>query len=250
MNCSEINTQNRHDFQSKYYSIFLVLFSSTWIISVISAVKTVSFFGITLTGSFFIFPITAILNSLIVDIYGFRGARQAIWCGTIVNLSYFLFINLVNLMPASPHWNLEHEFRAIFIPQTRIIMGSIIGFWISSFLNSYLMVKLKIRGNGLFFRIFISAYISLSLDIFIFFVISFVGIIPFKLLRKIFLFAYFKKIIFEIALLPLIWKLIDIFKRLEGFEINDTNTNFTPFSLGNVYYLNNYKCLKKVQGLN
>ena len=200
-----------------------------------------SFFGVTLTGGFLSFPFTTILSSLIVEVYGYKYARQAIWSGVALCSTYLIFINIVNVIPSSPNWELQKEFQAILIPQTRIVIASLIAFWFSGFVNNYLMAKLKCRGQSLTPRILLSSFISITIDINLFFAISFLGVIKFNLLSTIFIYAYFKKILCEIILLPVIWLLIDAFKKKEGFEIYDVETDFTPFSLDNIYDLSSYK---------
>jgi len=241
MKSLDTSHQYTDEFQSKYFPFILVLFSSTWLISTISAVKIVNFLGLTLTGGFVLFPITSILSSLIADVYGYKGSRQAIWCGTMVNLTYVLFINIVNQVPASPYWTLANEFQAILIPQTRLIFASIIGFWLSGFISSYSMSKLKIRGLELTSRILLASFLSITVDISIYFSLGIFGTIPLSIFKQLFFFAYFKKIICELLFLPVIWKLIDLAKNVEGFEIYDMNTNFTPFSIDNVYNLSDYR---------
>ncbi|MDF1684850.1 MAG: queuosine precursor transporter [Legionellaceae bacterium] len=241
MKSLEATPNYKDEFQSKYFPFILVLFSSTWLISTISAIKIVSFVGITLTGGFILFPVTSILSILIADVYGYKGSRQAIWCGTMVNLTYVFFINLINQVPPSPSWTLANEFHAILIPQTRLIFASVIGFWVSGFINSYSMSKLKIRGLDLASRILISSVISITIDILLYFSIGLLGTIPFAVFKQLLLFAYSKKLICELLFLPIIWKLIDVFKKIEGFEIYDMNTNFTPFSIDNVYKINDYR---------
>ena len=241
----EVTSQHESETQSKYYPMILVMFSSTWLMSVIASVKIVCFFGITLTGGFIIFPLTAALNSLIADVYGYKGARQAIWCGVMVNLTYLIFINIVNFIPSSPSWTLDNEFKAILVPQTRIIIASLIAFLFSGFLNSYLMSKFKIRGQSLLRRILFSSVIAITFDLSIYFFIGFAGVIDLDTLKTLFIFAYVKKILFEILLLPVIWSLIDKIKAKEGFEIYDMNTKFTPFSLNNVYHFSDYKIIKE-----
>ena len=121
----------------KYFFLLLTLFSATWLISNIAAVKLVSIFGITLTGGFIIFPFTAMLSIIIVEVYGYKNARQAIWSGFVLNLTFVLFINLVNIIPSSPHWTLEKQFNDILLPETRIIFASLVSLLLSDFSNSY-----------------------------------------------------------------------------------------------------------------
>ena len=248
MNTIETATNDFKEFQPKYLSICLVLFSATWLISILAAIKTVSFWGITLTGGFIAFPITTTLNSLIVDVYGYKNARQALWCGVIVGFTYLILMNIVNVIPSDPNWGLNKEFITILIPETRLILASIFSFWLSGSINNILMAKLKCRGKSIYFRTIFSLSISLTIDISAYFLLGFLGSVPINILKKIFIFAYLKKIICEIMLLPLVWKLIDWFKKMEQFEIFDFDTDFSPFSFDNVYFLSDYKKYTNTDG--
>ncbi len=229
--------------QFRYFFITLTLFSATWLISNIAAVKLVSIFGIILTGGFIIFPFTSMLGNIIVEVYGYKNARQTIWAGFILNLSFVFFINIVNLIPSSPYWKLEEQFNNILIPETRIIFASLISFMISDFANSYLMAKMKIKSQGksLFKRIIISCSVSISIDIICFMILAFAGTIPTFILIKLMSAAYLKKYLCQIMLLPVIWYLIGRLKVAEGIEIYDSDTKFNPFSLDNIYELNSAK---------
>jgi uncharacterized integral membrane protein (TIGR00697 family) len=227
----------------RYFFLLSTFFTSFWLISLISAVKIVNFFGISLTGGFLTFPFTTMLSSLLVEVYGYKYARQAIWSGFCLCFTYIVFINIINIIPSSPNWELQKEFQSILVPQTRIFIASLIAFWFSGFVNNYLMAKLKCRGSSLTFRILIASFVSITIDINMFFLIGFLGALPFKLLSKIFTYAYIKKIICEILILPLIWKLIQSLKKIEGYDLYDTNTDFSPFLMDNVYDINSYRKL-------
>lgn len=229
--------------QFRYYFIILTLFSATWLISNIAAVKLVSIFGITLTGGFIIFPLTTMLSSIIVEVYGYKNARQAIWSGFILNVTFVFFINLVNIVPSSAHWSLDEQFNNILVPETRIIIASLISFLLSDFSNSYLMAKMKIKNKGksLTKRILLSSGLSLSIDIICFMLLAFSGVIPISLLLKLMAAAYLKKIICQILLFPLIIYLIYWLKNAEEIDIYDYDTTFNPFSIDNIYELNSSK---------
>jgi len=223
--------------QFKYYFIILTLFSATWLISNIAAVKLVSIFGITLTGGFIVFPFTTMLSSIIVEVYGYKNARQAIWSGFILNLSFVFFIYIVNLVPGSSHWDLDEQFKSILVPEIRIIFASLTSFLISDFSNSYLMAKMKIRSRGksLLKRIIISSSLSLSIDIICFMLLAFYAAMPSSLLSKLMIAAYLKKLLCQIILFPLILYLIDKLKKSERIDIYDYDTKFNPFSIEAVY---------------
>lgn len=240
-----VDCEKNDHVQMKYFYIVLTLFLGTWIVSNIAAVKLVSFFGIILTGGFLIFPFTSALINLIVEVYGYKFSRQAIWCGFILNLIYLFFINIVNIIPNAPEWALQNQFQEILIPQNRIFIASLIAFWVSGFSNSYIMAKLKNKGISLVQRITLSSILSITIDIILFFLIAFIGVTPFSLLKKIFFFAFIKKFICEVVILPLIWFFINKFKALEEYEILDNETDFNPFSMDNIYNLDAYRKLSK-----
>jgi uncharacterized integral membrane protein (TIGR00697 family) len=226
--------------QFKFYFLIMSLFASTWLIANIAAIKLVSIFGITLTGGFIIFPLTTLFASIIVEVYGYKNARQALWVGLILNIMFVVFTHLVNIMPSSPHWKLDEEFHKILLPETRIIFASLISFCISTFFNSILMTKMKIRSRGksLIKRILVANSISLFIDITCFLTLAFYGAMPNGILFNLISVAYLKKIAAELILFPLTWYLIYLFKKKEGVDIYDLNTNLSPFSLDNVYELN------------
>lgn len=231
--------------QFRYFFIVLTLFTSTWLIANIAAVKLVSIFGIMFTGGFIIFPLTTMLSSIIVEVYGYKNARQAIWAGFILNLSFVFFINIVNIIPSSPHWELNEQFNNILIPGTRIIFASLISFLLSDFANSYLMAKMKLKNKGksLIKRILVCSGISVSIDLVCFMILAFFGTMPIFILAKLMCAAFLKKYFCQILLLPVIWYLTDWLKSAEGLEIFDYDTKFNPFAIENVYELNSIKKL-------
>ena len=234
-------------FQPKYLFIIFALFSSTWLASNIAAIKLISIFSITLTGGFIVFPFTTIFNYIIVEIYGYKNSRQVIWSGALFNITFILFMYVVNIIPADPHWKLQTEFHDILVPSIRIIAASILSFLLSDFVNNYIMATMKKRKKSwsLVKRIIISSIIAITIDLTSFFIFAFLWTMPLHFLLKIFLSAFIKRMLCQIILLPIIWYLIDVVKTKEGFEIYDYGTNFTPFSLDNVYDFNAYKEYKK-----
>ena len=227
----------------KYLFFITIFFSATWLISCIAAVKLILVFGLTFTGGFIIFPFTSLISSLIVEVYGYKNVRQAIWSGFLLNVLFVFFIFVVNLLPASPSWPLGDAFNQILMPSLRITGASLVSFIISFFLNAYIMAKMKIRSNGkrLQERILISNLVSLTIDIFLFIFLAFYGTLPFTLLIKLLFAAYVKKIICELAFLPFMGYLIDTIKAKEGIEILDFDTNFAPFSMDNIYPIDSYR---------
>ena len=227
----------------KYYQLMSTLFGAILLTSNVAAIKLVEIFGFTLTGGFFIFPFTYLINCTIVEVYGYKNARYAIWCGFIINIIFALFIKIVAHLPPSPHWHFNHEFLSILDRTSRIVFASLTSFLLSDFIISYFMAKHKTKHKGkhLFSRIIIGSLLSISIGVFLFVSIAFWKIIPDDVFIKLMLLAFIKKMSFQILFYPLTAYLIYALKRLEGIDAYDYNTDFTPFTLDNVYNLNEFR---------
>lgn len=232
-------TSRNNPVHFKYLFIVLALFLSTWLTSNIAAVKMVSVFGVTLTGGFLVFPFTTMLGTLLVEVYGYKNARQAIWAGLVLNLTFIFFINLVYVFPSASTWNFNQEFKTILVPGMRIATASAISFIIAEFTNSYLMARMKIFNNGkaLLKRILVSCGCSCLLDITLFLTLAFYGTMSNDALFTLICFAYAKKVLCQIVFFPLICLAIIALKKQEGVDIYDYDTRFNPFSLDNVYLI-------------
>jgi uncharacterized integral membrane protein (TIGR00697 family) len=228
---------SNNSIQFKYFFMILALFTATWLSSDITAIKLVSVFGITLTGGFIVFPFTTLLGTVIVEVYGYKNARQAIWSGLIINSVFVFFVNIVYFIPSSPSWMLNNQYKNILIPETRIIAASLISFLFSEFINSYLMAKMKInsQGQSLIRRVLISSGFAFFFDVTCFLILAFYGTMPDSILSKLIFYAYFKKVLCQILFLPVIFGLSAWLKKLEGIDICDYDTSFNPFSLDNLY---------------
>ncbi len=227
----------------KYFPLILILLGGVLLTSNVAAMKLVSVCGMTLTGGFLIFPFTYTLNCIAVEVYGYKNARLAIWGGFLLCFIFVFFINLVALMPPSPYWHLNAEFKEILVPETRIIFASLISFLISDFINSYIMAKLKLKyvGESLFSRIISASFFSILIGVVIFIGLAFYGKIPDYVLLKLMIFAFVKKMVCQILFFPLTAFLVKQLRQAEGVDIYDDKTNFTPFSLDNIYNLEDYR---------
>ena len=239
----EFKLQEQKKFESKYLIILSAFFSSTWLISNITAIKLINIWGVTLTGSFFIYPFSNVFNNIIIEIYGYKNARQVLWSGFVLNIIFVLSILLVHNLPASPSWKLQNEYNLILLTSTRITCASLLAFLISDFLANYFVAKLKLQKHNISLtsRIFLYSMFAITIDIFLFFSLAFLGTLPTDVFINVFFFAFIKKILCQILFFPIVWFLIDYFKNKEGFEIYDDYTKFTPFSLDNVYDISAYR---------
>jgi uncharacterized integral membrane protein (TIGR00697 family) len=115
----------------------------------------------------------------------------------------------------------------------RIIGASIIAFWCGSFVNSYVLAKMKIwtSGRWLWTRIIGSTLCGELVDSALFYSIAFYGLWEPKLLETVMLTQYLLKSGWEIVMTPVTYRIVGFLKRAEQEDYYDRDTDFTPFSL-------------------
>jgi len=195
--------------------------------------------GLTTDAGTLIFPFTFLLSDLITEVYGYKHARRAIWCGFLFNIIFIAYGQLVIHLP-NPNFPTNNKmFDSLILTNSRIIFASIFSYLISEPLNSLVMAKLKIQFNGFYIgiRFLCSTVVAAGTDSFIFGAIAFYGIINNKNLVNLILTMWFIKVLIEIFGLPISIRLAKMLKKNERVDIYDKRTNFNLFDL-DVNYTN------------
>lgn len=193
--------------------------------------------GLTTDAGTLIFPITFLLSDLITEVYGFKYARRAIWCGFLFNILFILYGQLIIHLPSPAYPTHNDLFDSLLALNTRIVIASLISYIIAEPLNALIMAKLKIKmyGRHLGVRFVSSTVIASGLDSLVFSVIAFYGMISNQNLALLIASTWFIKVCIEIAGLPLSIRLTNQLKNKEQLDIYDKQTNFNLFSLDTHY---------------
>ena len=157
-----------------------ILFNVCLIAANLLETKVVQIAGITATAGLIVFPVSYIINDCIAEVWGFKKARLIIWSGFASNFLVIAFAQLATVLPAAPYWEGEEAFNFVFGLAPRIAIASLLAFLIGSFLNAYVMSKMKLASQGRHFslRAVFSTLVGESADSLIFFPIAFGGLIP------------------------------------------------------------------------
>lgn len=195
--------------------------------------RLVSFFGLTTDAGTLIFPLTFLLSNLITEVYGYKHARRAIWCGFLFNIIFILYGQLIIHLPSPSYPTHNAMFDTILALNARIIFASTISYFISEPLNSFVMAKLKIKmqGRHLGLRFILSTVLASGIDSFIFGFIAFYGMMNLEHLISLILTMWLIKVFIEIIGLPFSIKLTHKLKKIEELDIYDKKTKFNLFSL-------------------
>lgn len=216
---------------SLLFMLLGILFNVCLIASNLLETKVIDLFGLTATGGLIVFPISYIINDCITEIWGYNNAKFIIWSGFASNFLMILLSQIVMLLPAAPFWEGEESFNFIFGLTPRIAFASLLAFLVGSFINAYVMSKMKIASKGKHFsaRAILSTLAGESADSIIFFPIAFAGIIPIKeIIVMIFTQAVLKST-YEIIILPVTIKVVNIIKHIEGRDTYDNNISYRIF---------------------
>jgi uncharacterized integral membrane protein (TIGR00697 family) len=183
-----------------------------------------------------IFPIAYIINDVIVEVWGYQKARLIIWSGFAVNLLAALFFTLAIVVPAAPFWQNQVAFSTILGSTPRIIVASLLAYLTGSFLNAFVMSKVKVlmKGKDFSVRAILSTLVGEAADSFIFIIIAFAGNLPFTVLIGMILTQACIKTVYEIVILPFTIIVVNWVKRVEGTDVFDESITYNPFSINQI----------------
>lgn len=203
--------------QRSLYPMLAVLFVSVLLISNIAAIKLIQFGGLIIDGGAFLFPLAYVLGDVLSEVYGFKATRRAIWLGFGVSALASLIFWLVQISPAADAWQQQEAFEATlgFVP--RIVLASLVAYLVGQLLNSWVLVKLKSRTNErlLWLRLIGSTVIGQFADTLIFCTIAFYGVITGVDFLNYVLVGYVFKVLVEVVLMPVTYRVIAAVKRRE-----------------------------------
>lgn len=205
-----------------WYPILASVFCSLLLISNIGATKFIDFGPIKTDGGAFLFPLTYILGDVLTEVFGFKAARRVIYTGFAIGILAGFTFWLVQISPAADGWENQAAFESIlgFVPQ--IVAASVIAFLLGQLSNSWTLVWIKAKtegkkfGNRLWTRLIGSTIVGEFVDTLVFTLIASLGRLNFSEFLNYLATGYLYKTLFEVALLPITYRVIAMVKRHES----------------------------------
>ena len=210
-----------------------ILFNVCLIAANLLETKVIQVGSLTVTAGLLVFPISYIINDCIAEVWGFKKARLIIWSGFAMNF-FVVVLGLVAVsLPAAPFWEGEEHFNFVFGMAPRIVVASLIAFLVGSFLNAYVMSKMKIASQGRHFsvRAILSTIVGETADSLIFFPIAFGGIIAWKELLLMMGLQMILKSMYEAIILPVTVRVVRLIKKIDGSDVYDTNISYNVLKI-------------------
>ena len=210
-----------------------VLFIVCLIVSNLLEAKVLQLGPITATAGLLVFPVSYIINDCISEVWGFKKARLVIWSGFAMNFMVVGVSQIAIILPAAPFWEGGESFDFVFGMTPRIVAASLCAFLAGSFLNAYIMSKMKITSGGRNFslRAIVSTIAGESVDSLIFFPIAFGGLIPADILFIMIGTQTLLKSGYEMVVLPVTVRVVRYIKKIDGSDTFDTDISFNPFKI-------------------
>ena len=213
-----------------------LLFTTCLIVANIVEQKLIAVGPVEATAGLLIFPVSYIVNDLIAEVWGYRKARLIIWYGFLMNFVAVAVFRLSILVPGSDNFHQQEAFALVLGNTTRITLASFVAFLFGSFLNAYVMSRLKIlqHGRGFSLRAIASTVVGEGADSLVFFTIAFGGVLPTRDLLMLILTQIGMKTAYEIIALPLTNRLVKWVKRKEHTDVYDTDVSYKPWKVRDI----------------
>lgn len=213
-----------------------ILFNVCLIAANLLETKVIQVCGITVTAGLLVFPISYIINDCIAEVWGFRKARLIIWSGFAMNFFVVMLGLLAVALPAAPFWEGEEHFNFVFGMAPRIVIASLSAFLVGSFLNAYVMSRMKLASNGRNFsaRAVWSTVVGETGDSLIFFPVAFGGIIAWNELLLMMCIQIVLKSMYEVVILPVTIRVVNAIKRIDGSDVYDEGISYKVWKISDI----------------
>ena len=213
-----------------------ILFKVCLIAANLLETKVIQVGSLTVTAGLLVFPISYIINDCIAEVWGFKKARLIIWSGFAMNFFVVALGLIAVAIPAAPFWEGEEHFNFVFGMAPRIVAASLMAFLVGSFLNAYVMSKMKVASQGRNFsaRAIWSTVVGETADSLIFFPVAFGGVIAWKELLIMMGIQIVLKSMYEVIILPVTIRVVKAIKKIDGSDVYDTNISYNVLKVKDI----------------
>lgn len=216
---------------SVLFMLFGILFCVCLITANVLETKQMMFGSVNITGGLLVFPVSYVINDCVCEVWGYARARLLIWTGFAMNFLFVMFGAIADAIPGAPYWSGDAGFHAVFGLAPRIAAASFLAFLVGSFINAYVMSRMKVRSAGRNFsaRAIVSTVFGETADSIIFFPLALLGVVPLSQMPSLIISQVVLKTLYEIIVLPVTIRVVRLTKRHEGEDVYDRDTDYRIF---------------------
>jgi uncharacterized integral membrane protein (TIGR00697 family) len=229
----------------KYHHILFCSSIVFFIASKTMAAKFISIGFLTINVGGIVFSLAYLAADMMTDVYGIERTKQMILFVIFCNLLFVFDVWITNLLAIHE----SDPFRAILHNQARMFIASATAFFLGMTINSTVIsiIKSRQRKRGIslkkefittvWTRIATSSAFGIIIDVSLFSLVAFYGIVPTEKLSSVIVFEDAYKISYEVLLAPVSILLIYFLKVKEKVDIYDELSNLNPFRIDTNYKL-------------
>ena len=178
------------------------------------------------------FPLGYVLGDIMTEVYGYARARRVVWVGFAASLfAAFMSWAVVAIPAAHGVGRASGDGGGVWasaanLPRLdRRLPGP------GEFANAFVLARMKVwtGGDKLWSRLIGSTVAGQGVDSLIFYPLAFLGVWETSRVFLVLFTNFGLKVLWEIILMPVTYRIVAFFKRAEGLDVFDRNTDFTPF---------------------
>jgi uncharacterized integral membrane protein (TIGR00697 family) len=218
---------------SVLFMLYGILFCVCLITANVLETKQISLGPANMTAGLIVFPVSYIINDVVCEVWGYRRTRLLIWMGFSMNFLFVVFGAIADWIPGASYWHGEEGFHQIFGLAPRIAGASFLAFLAGSFINAFVMSKMKLTSDGKNFslRAVMSTIFGELTDSVIFFPLALGGVIPWEEMPSLVITQVSLKTIYEIIALPVTIRVVNFTKKHDHEDVFDTDVAYNIFKV-------------------
>ena len=221
----------------RYYDFAMAAFVAILICSNLigagkPAVVSLPWLGpVTFGAGILFFPLSYVLGDVLTEVYGYARARRVVWAGFAAVLFMAAMAWVIVNLPPAPGYTGQAALSEVFGQTPRIVLASVAAFWAGELANAFVLARMKVWTQGLMMwtRTIGSTVVGQGIDSLIFYPLAFLGVWETSLVLQVLATNYLLKVLWEVVLTPVTYRVVALFKRGEGIDVYDAKTDFNPF---------------------
>ncbi len=218
---------------SVLFMFYSILFCVCLITANVLETKLISLGPANMTAGLIVFPVSYIINDVVCEVWGYGRTRMLIWLGFAMNFFFVTMGAIADWIPGASYWDGEEGFHQIFGLAPRIAGASFLAFICGSFINAYIMSRMKLSSNGRNFslRAVLSTIGGEMTDSIIFFPLALGGVIPWEEMPSLVITQVTLKTVYEILVLPVTIRVVKFTKEHDHEDVYDNGVVYNIFKL-------------------
>lgn len=176
------------------------------VVSNIITNKQVSIFGWAFGAGGFCVPISYVIDDVLAEVYGYKTARAVVLAGFVANAIAVLYFELTIAAPAVQTFSSQAAFETVLGCTWRTTTASFVAYLAGSISNAKIMQVMhdKDGESGLFARCMASTVVGEFLDMTVFVVVAFAGVLPIEVMFQLLVTSPIIKVVVELVFYPVV----------------------------------------------